>query len=103
LGRAISLPFFRPFQAQQHVRRLQREHQGVPGQAQVAGVGPVTVEHGWHLALAAAAARSALAELGASLGGDLDLGHGAVSSSQRAMRVRSVADKRGERGSGDLV
>ena len=45
-----------------------------------------------HLALAAGAAGSALAELGASLGGDLDLGHGAISSSQRAMRVRSVAD-----------
>src|SRR6185369_1795568 len=73
----------------------------VPGQAQVAGVGPVTVEHGWHLALAAAAARSALAELGASLGGDLDLGHGAVSSSQRAMRVRSVADNASGRGSID--
>jgi hypothetical protein len=38
----------------------------------------VAVEHGWHLALAAAAARSALAELGASLGGDLYLGHGAL-------------------------
>ena len=40
---------------------------------------------------------------GLQRGGDLDLGHGAVSSSQRAMRVRSVADKRGERGPGDLV
>ena len=60
-------------------RRLQREHQVVPGQVQVAGLGPVAVQHGWHLALAAAAAGSALAELGASLGGDLDLGHGAYS------------------------
>jgi hypothetical protein len=50
----------------------------MPGQAQVAGLGSVAVEHGWHLALAAAAARSALAELGASLGGDLYLGHGAL-------------------------
>src|SRR5215471_4285101 len=55
----------------------------------------MTVQHGGHLALAAAAAGSALAELGTSLGGDLDLGHGALSSSQRAMRVRSVADNAG--------
>jgi hypothetical protein len=38
----------------------------------------VAVQDGGHLALAAAAAGSALAELGASLGGDLDLGHGAL-------------------------
>ena len=37
-------------------------------------------EHGGHLALAAGAAGSALAELGASLGGDLNLGHGGFSS-----------------------
>src|SRR5581483_5342950 len=47
------------------------------GQGQVAGLGSVPVQHGGHLALAAAAAGSALAELVTSLGGDLYLGHGA--------------------------
>ena len=81
LGQGKLAAALEAFQEQQHVRRLQREHQGVPGQAQVAGVGPVPVQHGGHLALAAGAAGSALAELGASLGGDLNLGHGAFSSS----------------------
>jgi hypothetical protein len=82
-------------QVQQDVRRLQREHQRVPGQAQVAGLRAVSVQHGGYAALAAGTAGSALAELRTSLGGDVDLGHGAISSTQRAMRVRSVADKRG--------
>ncbi len=80
LGQGEGAAALEPVQLEQHVRRLQREHQVVAGQAQVAGIGPVPVQHGGHLALAAAAAGSALAELVTSLGGDLYLGHGAFSS-----------------------
>src|SRR5208337_2643055 len=86
--------------AQQHVRRLKREHQVVPGQRQVPGLGAVSVQHGGHPALTAAATGSPLTELVTSLGSDLDLGHGAFSSPQRAMRVRSVAENASARGFG---
>jgi hypothetical protein len=92
LGQRDLAPLVQAVEVQQHVRRLQREHQLVPGQAQVPGLGAVPVQHGGNPPLAAAAAGGALAELVADLGCDMDLGHGAISSTQRAMRVRSVAE-----------
>ena len=62
---------------EQGVLRLEREHQLVAGQRDVPRVGAVAVEDGGDLAGPADAAGGALAELGAGLGGDTDLGHGA--------------------------
>ena len=58
---------------QQRVGGLQRQHQVVTGQRDVDRVGAVAVEHCGHLVGATDAASSALAELGARLGLDLDL------------------------------
>ena len=67
-------------QPDQHVRRLQREHQLVAGQHDVARLLAVAVEHGRHQARTARTAGGALAKLGARLGGDADLRHGGHSS-----------------------
>ena len=80
LGQRDLAPGLEPVQVQQHVRRLQRAHQLVPGQGQVTGVRAVAVQHSGYQARAADAAGGALAELITSLGGDVDLGHGANSS-----------------------
>jgi hypothetical protein len=55
---------------------LEREHELVARQREVAGLVAVAVEHGGHLAGTAGAAGRTLAELGAGLGDDADLGHG---------------------------
>src|SRR5664280_2916394 len=65
--------------AQQCVRAaLERAHQVMARQADVAWRGPVAVEDGRHLSGPAGTASAALAELGARLGDDADLGHGGV-------------------------
>ena len=61
---------------QQDVGRLEREHQLVTGERDVGRVGAVAVDDPGDLAGAADPARCALAELGARLGVDTDLGHG---------------------------
>jgi hypothetical protein len=63
-------------QREQDVRGLQGEHQLVAGQRDVPRVGAVAVQNCGHFLVTADAARGALAELGARLGGDTDLGHG---------------------------
>ncbi len=63
-------------ECEQHVRGLQREHELVAGERDVPRVGAVAVQDGRNLGLATDAAGCALAELGARLGGDTDLGHG---------------------------
>jgi len=60
--------------------RAKSVHQVVAGQAHVPGLLPVAVEHGRHLAGPPHPARGALAELGAWLGDDADLGHGGAHS-----------------------
>jgi formate hydrogenlyase subunit 4 len=62
---------------EQRVRGLQRHHQVVARDGQVDRRVAVAVDDGGDLVLAADAAGGALAELGARLGGDLDLGHDA--------------------------
>ena len=61
---------------QQRVGVLERQHELVARQRDVHGVGAVSVEDGGHVVGATDAAGGALAELGARLGGDLDLSHG---------------------------
>jgi hypothetical protein len=94
-------------EAQQHVRRPQGPHQVMPGQAQMAGLRAVSVQHGGHPAFAADTAGSALAELVTSLGGDLYLGHGALlistcnartKCSRQRRRVRMRSFRRSGRG-----
>ena len=63
--------------------RLEREHRLVARQRDVHRVGAVAVEHGGDLVGAADPAGGTLAELGAGLGGELDLGHGTLLVGQR--------------------
>ncbi len=62
-------------QAEQRVRGLEREHELVLGQRQVAGLRAVPVNDGGHATRPAGTAGGALAELSAELGLDTDLRH----------------------------
>jgi len=64
---------------QQRVRGLEREHRVVARQGHVDRIAAVPVQDGGDLVGATDAAGGALAELGALLGGNLDLGHGSFS------------------------
>src|SRR5690606_1299101 len=76
-----------PVDREQHVRRLQRQHEVMARQRDVLRVGAVTVENGGNLAGPAGAPRGTLTELGARLGGDTYLGHGENSSLLRSTAV----------------
>src|SRR5690606_38074412 len=61
---------------QEHVRLLEREHRLVTRQRDVDRIDAALVEHRRDLVGATDPASGTLAELGALLGGNLDLGHG---------------------------
>jgi hypothetical protein len=69
---------------EQDVGRLEREHQLVAGQGDVPRCRAVAVEDGGDLVGTAGATGGALAELGALLGCDADLGHGVLLVRRRA-------------------
>ena len=77
---------------------FERQHRARgPGRVDVPRVGAVAVEHGGDLAGPAGPAGGALAELGAGLGGDLDLGHGERLLVRRCVRRRARSVRRGRR------
>ncbi len=69
---------------------LERQHQLVAREREVARDVAVAVEDRRHLVGPADAPRRALAELGAGLGGDADLGH---SGTPRTVRVHATAGR----------